>query len=716
MKRVLGAGFYITLCFILLQSFVLVGIAPQLIFSILSLVIHAIVIFDSRVLKFLGKGGTYLRVGTWILFMVSIGVLTFYVIGLFTPFNFFTLAFIIIIETSLLFQFVKYFYNLFLKEKHPQVLAKIYSLLVIVLYLELSLLMYGFVDQFTGISISILVSQLVLFALTIVDLYSVKKIKKGYAQLIHTISYFVISCIILVILHGSIGLFPILLSIEFTLFILMQFYTNYSFFTAMNQLYPSKNEIIVNRRSLINRAVGAGFYISLSLILLQSLITLEFAPQLIFLSLSLMGHFLMILDNYIMKFLGKYANYLKVVTWIFLMAFTTIYLIWLYLAYFISFFSTSIPLIIFILVLESAYLIKLLDFSKYILSNKQKIRSFLLFMFYLDFITWPLYFITLNPLRSLNLVMFSFFILLIFTYIDEKAKAFPERRLVSLRKTTFLIIGGLLSIDFFILLGFAPNTTLLLNLSVALLNFVIFLGIIVKPFKGNSLKAFAFWMSICLFSSLIIWEFSNSYAFWAIFVISLLIYPFVFLLEELRELINKLIDLIVIFFRKMKVLFLNISRAIYSFIKANFKIIWFLFSIFLAIFVGILMSTVVLDILNWGHTTLLMFAIVGLLSLVIPSEETEDADIIFKRRVLRLSIGWGSVISLLFILITPDWYLFTGFISTAVVGTIILIFLRRKEEREKISIKWRFYTLLSLFILLIILGVLFALQFSTAYF
>jgi hypothetical protein len=101
-----------------------------------------------------------------------------------------------------------------------------------------------------------------------------------------------------------------------------------------------------------------------------------------------------------------------------------------------------------------------------------------------------------------------------------------------------------------------------------------------------------------------------------------------------------------------------------------------------------------------------MFAIVGLLSLLIPSEESEDADVIFKRRVLRLSIGWGSVISLLFILITPDWYPFAGFISTAVVGTIILVFIRRKEEREKISIRWRFFTLLSLFILLIILGIL----------
>jgi hypothetical protein len=706
MKRILGTGFYSTLCFILLQPLILFGVAPQLIFLILSLMIHCIMIFDSRVFKFLGSAANYLKVGTWSLIMVSAGVFILYILGLFSLFNFFTLASIIISETSLLFQFVKYLNNLFLKEKHPQFLSKTYSLLVIAIYLELSLLMYGLVAQFASIIVSILVSQVVLFALIVVDIYSIKKIKKGYAQLIHTISYFMISLMILLLLHGSVAQFPILLSLEFTILIIMQFYTNYSFFAAMDLLHPDKKEIIVKRKSILTRALGASLYILLSLCLLQSLIMVGTAPQLIFLSLSLMGHVLMLLDSYILKFLGKYAHYLKVVTWIFLMAFTTSYLIWFYIAYFISFFSTSIPLIIFILILEAAYLAKLLDFSSSVLANKQKIRSFLLFMLYLDFITWPLYFITLNPLRSLNLVIFSFLILLVFTYIDEKVRVFPEKRLVPLRKATFLMIGGLLSIDFFVLLGFAPNTTLLLNLSVALLNFVIFLGIIVKPFKGNSLKAFAFWMSICLLSSFIIREFSNSYTFWAIFVITLLIYPFVFLLEELRELFNKLVDLIIVFFKKMKIFFVNVSKAIFSFIKANFKIIWILFSIFLAIFIGISMSKLVLDLLNWGHTTLLMLAIVGLLTLVIPSEESEDPDVIFKRRVLRLSIGWGSVISLLFILITPDWYLFTGFVSTAVVGTIILVIIRRKEESQKISIKWRFYTLLSLFILLIILGVL----------
>ncbi|KKN25730.1 hypothetical protein LCGC14_0881870, partial [marine sediment metagenome] len=85
---------------------------------------------------------------------------------------------------------------------------------------------------------------------------------------------------------------------------------------------------------------------------------------------------------------------------------------------------------------------------------------------------------------------------------------------------------------------------------------------------------------------------------------------------------------------------------------------------------------------------------------------------IFKRRIIRLSIGWGSVIAVLFMVIPPEGYIATTFISIAVVGTIILVYIGRKEEREKISIKWRFYTLLSLFLLLIIFGVLLFLQLS----
>ena len=133
-----------------------------------------------------------------------------------------------------------------------------------------------------------------------------------------------------------------------------------------------------------------------------------------------------------------------------------------------------------------------------------------------------------------------------------------------------------------------------------------------------------------------------------------------------------------------------------------FKIIWILFSASVGIFIGVLLSELFLSLLLGPiHPTLLTIAIFAFLILVLPSSESSDPDVIFKRRVLRLSYGWGSVIAFLFLYIDSDWYIATMLISISVVGSIILVYLRKKEEREKIAYKWRFFTLVTLFILLI---------------
>ncbi|HEC38712.1 MAG TPA: hypothetical protein ENI29_10790 [bacterium] len=290
--------------------------------------------------------------------------------------------------------------------------------------------------------------------------------------------------------------------------------------------------------------------------------------------------------------------------------------------------------------------------------------------------------------------------------------------MTSLRTISFLTIGGLLSTDVFILLGFIPNSTPILNLSVALLVFLIFLGIIVKPFKKHSLIAFTFWLAIFSLLSSIIYQLSLS---WEIVVsilsLAFLIYPFVFLLEELRELFNKLIDFLSKFFLKVKLLIINFFKTIFFFVKSHYKVFWFLFSASVSLFFGILLSELgpIHPPLLRGpiHPILLTLAIFGFMYLVIPAAKSIDPDVIFKRRIIRLSIGWGSVIGVLFVIIPIEGYIATIFISIAVVGTIILVYLGRKEEREKISIKWRFYTLLTLFLLLIIFGILLFLQLST---
>ena len=625
--------------------------------------------------------------------------------------NFFFVSSLILIETGILFITFNYIDFIFTKEKFPEFKTKLYSLLILILYIEISLMTYGLLTEILGVFESIIISQLILFILTSLDIYFLKKVEKSYGNFIHTISYFIISLFTLLSINQFILYYPVLLSLGFMIFIVMQVYTNYSLFTALNKLYPDKKESLIKYRSYITHVLGICFYFNLFFLLLQALILLAVEPQLVFLSLSLMVHVLMILDIYLMKFLGKIANYLRFISWIFIMIFTTTYLIWLYAAYFIQLLSTSIPLIIFILIIETAYLFNLLGFSKFIISNKEKVRFFLLLILYLDFVMWPLFYLTLDPLRDLNLILLSCIIFFILTCIDKYVGVFEGKLLSNLRKISFLTIGVFLSFDIHILLGFVPNTNFFLKVSVALLIFVVFLGVIVKPFKEHSFTAFAFWLVFFSLLSSILYHVSLSYVLsGAILFITMLIYPFVFLLEELRELFSKFLDSLITFFRKIRQSIINIINTILRFLKTYYKLIWILFSLFISPYCGLLLSPLFLNYLNWYHSILVIFAMFGLLYLVIPSKKSEDPDIIFKRRLIRLTVGWGSVIIVLFMFITPIWYIFTVFISIAVIGTITLVYMGRKEEREKLSIKWRFYTLITLFIAFIAFGVLFVLQ------
>ncbi len=709
MTHVLGTCFYINLVLVLFQALTLFNVEPQLIFLSLSVSVYVLMIIDAYSVKFLGKVTSYLKTVSWIFIMVFTATYLISMFNIFNIVNYFTISLLILIETCFLFTLAKNLNVLFFEIKHPKFITKSVSSIIILLYFEISLLMYGLMIEFTGIFESILVSQLILFAFTLLDIYSIKRIKKGYAQFIHTISFFITTLMIVFILSQYVVQYPILLSFEILIFILMQFYTNYSFFASLSQLYPNRVESIKKRRSQMTQVLGTFFYISLVLPLFQVLISFNVPLTLIFLNLSITVHILMIIDVYILKFLGRISNYLRIMSWIFIITFTTT---WLYTTYLITLLITSIPLIFFILILETAYLFKILDFWEYIVSHKRRLRFYLISISYFNFISWPIYFVTSDPVHLLNLFIFSSIILFVFTYIDKYIGTVKEKSLVTLRKASFLTIGLLLSIDIFILLGLVPNTTLLLNLSVAALNFIFFLGIIVKPFRKHSLTAFAFWAAIFSLSSLIISELSQ---FWqiipALVILMILIYPFVFLLEELRELFNKFVDILVKFFREIKQLINQAFRIFFNFLKAHYKVIWILFSACLAVFLGILLSELYLSILLGPvHPTLLTIAIFAFLILVVPSSKSSDPDVIFKRRVLRLSYGWGSVIAFLFIYIDPVWYIATILISISVVGSIILVYLRRKEEREKIAVKWRFYTLLTLFILFISFIILLVIQ------
>jgi hypothetical protein len=639
------------------------------------------------------------------LFIVFQGLLALNLIFIFTMLgilNFISINLIIFIEVCLSFVPIFYFNVIIVKKKYLNFLPKIHSLMVLVLYFEISIMIYGLASTLLGFFESITVALLVLFLLTLLDIYSIKKIKRSYTRLIHTISYFILSLTLFLILNNLVFQYPFLLSLEIFVFLIMQFYTNYSFFKTLKLFFPDKEDVYNKAQTYIHRLLGIGFYATLCFSIIQPLTLQGFNIQLILLISSVIIHVLMIIDSFLFKFLGKIADYFKSFSWISIMIFTTTYLIWIYSTYFIEFFFTVIPLIIIILILEFAYLFNLLAYWKFIASNKKKIKSGLIIITYLNFITWPLYFLSLDQFLNLNLVLASLFILFIITLFD---KILNEKYRKSLRSFSFLLIGALLSLDLFLALLGIPNFDLILNLSSSSLIFVIFMAIHVKPFKKHSSSSFFFWLVIFVLLCLIVYRVSALGLGITVLSFGLLLYPFIFLLEELKRFINNIVDYLSKLFKAIKLAIKNMFIKFYQFIRMHYKAIWIIFSIFISSSIGISISPAVANLLAYEHSILLIFPIFGILYSLIPSKKSDDVNVTFRRRIYRLIISWGSIIVLLFVFITPVWYIFTFWISIWIIGVILLPYIRFKERNESISIKWRFYTLIILIILLFVLGI-----------
>ena len=261
-----------------------------------------------------------------------------YIFSLLNYLNFLSINLLIFIEVCLSFVSINYFNTIIAQQKYPNFLLKIHSLMVLILYCEISIMIYGLISVYLGIYESIMVSLSILFILTLLDIYQIKKIKIGYARLVHTICYFTISLMAFLILYNYISQNPVFLGLGIFVFMIMQFYTNYSLFTSLKEFYPDKRDTLNKIQINIQRLIGTGFYTTICIFLVQTLILLGLELQLIFLILSLVIHVLMIIDSNLLKFLGKFSDYIKVISWILIMTFTSTYLMWLYSTYFIAYF------------------------------------------------------------------------------------------------------------------------------------------------------------------------------------------------------------------------------------------------------------------------------------------------------------------------------------------------------------------------------------------
>jgi hypothetical protein len=179
------------------------------------------------------------------------------------------------------------------------------------------------------------------------------------------------------------------------------------------------------------------------------------------------------------------------------------------------------------------------------------------------------------------------------------------------------------------------------------------------------------------------------------------------MLEELKAFLNNIVDNLRLIFIRLKNVLLNAYYSFINFLKNNIKVIEIILCILAGIIVGIFFSDIVLNLLRWDHATLLGLASSGILISLLPPKKTEDIDQIFKNRMQRFITLWISFTIFVFALILP--YI-TSFIfatimillSIITLGAIIAIYIYRIEKKQKISIKWRFYTTIILIILTII--------------
>jgi hypothetical protein len=671
-------------------------------------ILFVLTLFDVYIVKRVNKRLIVpIHLIIFVVLQISIVIYSFNILLIFNFLNIFSLLLIIIIETILIFYPIYSIRNKYSEIININVFNKLISILIFIVYIELTLLFYGLFNLYFGIYESFLGSQIILCFISLLEIGAIKKIDKKYMFLVHTVSYLNFTwSLFLILFQFSLGNL-ILQSGTMILFILLQFYTNYSYYKMRTIFNTEKKDVLLKWRGYRQRVIGIAFYISLVNVFSLFLIQLNLELPLLMLVLSITIHILMVIDKGLLKFVGKISNYLVIFSFIFILGFSLLYFIsW------ISLFSIIIiPVIVLLLLFEFLYLFKMLEFWKFVELKKMKIKNTMVIIFYLDIITWPLYFLSYDLLYNLHLILFTSGLVLLFSIIDYSVKSIKEETRKKIISYSLVCFGIILSIDIFFILEYSIQSNLSLNSSISSFIFTIFIGILFRPFKRHRLISFVYWALVFLLITFIFYFSSTSNWSWSLIAIGILIYPFIFMLEELKELINNFVDYMRVFLTKLKNAIKSLYYTFINFLEANFKYIRIIICIALGVFSGVLFSDIVLGLLQSYHPYLLAVAVFGIFYGLIPSKRAKEPDEIFEEKMKRFITAWLGMTGFIFALILP--YIRSVLYSIVLIfppilglGAISLIFIYRKEKREKISIKWRFYTTgisIALFIIWIVI-------------
>ncbi len=622
----------------------------------------------------------------------------------------FWFSFIALIETILAVYPLRLKKKYAVNETSKLKIQKMFTTIQFCVYVEISILAFGFFNLYLNSFTSLLLSQILLFIISIIEIYGIKGLREIIGYIMHIFSLLMISgsCIFYILatqteLH--------VIEFLFLPIILLQFYSNYAYYNMRRRNNPERANDFELGAIKRQKIIGNIFYLGLVLCFASYLIFLGLPIIQISIIISVFIHILVLIDRVLLLFLGRLSKFLLVISLASINIVSFMYIIDLILASTIQ----IIPILIFIIEIELFYLTKLTG-------TKKAVNKALIAVLYFNFSSWSLYFITTDIVLDLNLIIFAFVVLFIFLRFDKTVGALNEKTSKRLKSISLLILGFGIPIDTFLLLNIINPGMVFFNIWCTLLVATLEFGIIYNPYKRRRVISFFYTLTVFLevFSTLFLIDLTTLGI--SIFIIGILIYIFVFLMEELKAFFNDFVNYIRKAILSLRTFINKILHGIYNFLKRSYVAIKFILCAGAGILIGYVFSVypiVLPTALNVFHSSLLGAAIFGILLGLLPTRRTDDIDTIFRTRMTRFGTVWISMTAFIFVFILPYMEPLLGLIiilsSLLALGAIVEVYIYRTEKKQKISIKWRFYLTTTLIIVVIIWFILLAILLFTEF-
>ncbi|MCJ7647214.1 MAG: hypothetical protein MUP85_01245, partial [Candidatus Lokiarchaeota archaeon] len=523
-------------------------------------------------------------------------------------------------------------------------IQKMFSTIQFCIYVEISILAYGFFNLYLDNFASLLFSQMLLFLISLIEIYGIKSLRELIGYLMHIFSLLMISgSFIFYILETQTDIHVIVFL--FLPIILLQFYSNYTYYNMRRRNNPERTNDFELGAIKRQKIIGNIFYLGLVSCFASYLIFLKLPIIQISIIISVFIHILVLIDRVLLIFLGRLSKLFLVISLASINIVSFMYIIDLILASTIQ----IIPILIFIIEIELFYLTKLTG-------TKKAVNKVLIAVIYFNFSSWPLYFITTDIVLDLNLIILAFVMLLVFLRFDKSVGALNEKVSKRLKSFSLLILGFGIPTDTFLLLNNANSGNIFFNTLVTLLVATLEFGIIYNPYKRKRTVSFFYTLIVFLeiFSTLYLIDLTSLGI--SIFVIGILIYLFVFLMEELKAFFNNFVDYIRKAILSLRAFVNKILHGIYNFLKRSYEIIKIIFCAGSGIVIGYIFSVYPIILptpLNRLHSSLLGAAVFGVLLGLLPTRKTDDIDKIFRTRMTRFGTVWISMTAFIFVFIIP---------------------------------------------------------------